>query len=64
MTGPTPIRPAWLTDNFWADTDTPTLRWLVETVDVFDTPRRALFLASIRDELSRRDNPPAPRQKS
>lgn len=57
MTDPTPIRPAWLTDTYWANTDTTTLYELIESVDVFGTPRRALFLASIRDELRRRGDP-------
>ena len=60
MTGPTPIRPAW-TANFWADTETETLHWLIEMVDVFKVQRRALFLATLADELERRrEIPPAP----
>lgn len=53
MTDPTPLQPPWA-ERFWADTPTDTLRWLAETVHVFDTPRPALFLKTINDELDRR----------
>lgn len=58
MTEPTPIRPAWLTDAYWAETDTTTLHELIAYADALPTPRRALFLATIREELRRRAIPP------
>lgn len=53
MTDPTPIRPPWV-NGFWTGTPTSVLRELIESVDVFDTPGRALFLTTIRDEIDRR----------
>lgn len=41
-------------DDFWAETDTETLRELLDTHRVFDTAEPALFVTTIQDELHRR----------